>query len=81
MKTDFNNDYLIIRITDKGPGVKDEEIPLLKEKYRRGTNTSDKDGAGLGLFLADYFMEKMDGKLALANADPGFEVSVYIRCV
>lgn len=81
VKTDFNNDYLIIRITDKGPGVKDEEIPLLKEKYRRGTNTSDKDGAGLGLFLADYFMEKMDGKLALANADPGFEVSVYIRCV
>ncbi|MCR4557601.1 MAG: HAMP domain-containing histidine kinase [Saccharofermentans sp.] len=81
VKTDINNDYLIIRITDKGPGVKDEEIPLLKEKYRRGTNTSDKDGAGLGLFLADYFMEKMDGKLALANADPGFEVSVYIRCV
>ena len=81
VKTDINNDYLIIRITDKGPGVKDEEISLLKEKYRRGSNTSDKDGAGLGLFLADYFMEKMDGKLALANADPGFEVSVYIRCV
>ena len=81
VKTDINNDYLIIRITDKGPGVKDEEISLLKEKYRRGTDTSDKDGAGLGLFLADYFMEKMDGKLALANANPGFEVSVYIRCV
>ena len=81
VKTDLNSDYLIIRFTDKGPGVKDEEIPLLKEKYRRGSNTSDKDGAGLGLYLADYFMDKMDGKIVLRNANPGLEVAVYIRCV
>lgn len=74
-------DYLVVRISDEGPGVKEEEIPLLKEKYRRGSNTDEKDGAGLGLYLANYFMEKMDGQLALRNAEPGFEVSVYIRCV
>ena len=72
-------DYLVIRIADEGPGVNEEEIPLLKEKFRRGSNASDKDGAGLGLFLADYFMDKMDGKLGLRNLEKGFEVSVYIR--
>lgn len=74
-------DYLVIRISDEGPGVKEEEIPLLKDKFRRGSNASDKDGAGLGLYLTDYFMEKMDGKIGLKNLEPGFEVAVYIRTV
>ena len=78
---EISDDYLVIKIADKGPGVKEEEISLLKEKYRRGSDTSGKDGAGLGLYLADYFMEKMDGKLGLKNLAPGFEVSVYLRLV
>ena len=72
-------DYLVIRFRDRGPGVAEEELPLLTEKYRRGSNASDRDGAGLGLYLTDYFLEKMDGQLGLKNADPGFEVSVYLR--
>lgn len=75
----IQGDYLVVRIADEGLGVKEEELPLLKEKYKRGSNTSDKDGAGLGLYLADYFIEKMDGKLGLKNLDKGFEVSVYLR--
>lgn len=81
VSSEISGDYLIVRIADKGPGVKEEEIPLLKEKYRRGSNTSDKDGAGLGLYLTDYFMEKMDGQLGLSNKEPGFEVSVYLRII
>ena len=81
VNAEISGDYLVIRIADKGPGVKEEEIPLLKDKFKRGSNASDKDGAGLGLFLTDYFMDKMDGKLGLRNAQPGFEVSVYIRLV
>ena len=79
--SEISGDYLVIRIGDKGPGVKEEEIPLLKEKYRRGSNTNEKDGAGLGLYLANYFMEKMDGQLGLSNKEPGFEVSVYLRII
>ncbi len=81
VNAEVSGDYLVIRIADEGPGVKEEEIPLLTEKFRRGSNASDKDGAGLGLFLTDYFMDKMDGKLGIRNAEPGLEVSVYIRVV
>ena len=77
--SEISGDYLVIRISDKGSGVKEEEIPLLKEKYKRGSNTNEKDGAGLGLYLANYFMEKMDGQLGLKNLDKGFEVAVYLR--
>ena len=81
VNAEISGDYLVIRVSDEGPGVKEEELPLLKEKFRRGSNASDKDGAGLGLYLTDYFMEKMDGQLGLKNLDKGLEVSVYIRIV
>lgn len=81
VNAEIAGDYLVIRISDEGSGVKEEELPLLKEKFKRGSNASDKDGAGLGLYLTDYFMEKMDGQMGLKNLDKGFEVSVYIRIV
>ena len=31
----IENDSLVITISDHGPGVSDEELPLLKEKYKR----------------------------------------------
>ncbi len=73
--------YLVVSIRDKGPGVAENELPLLREKYKRGSNSSGKDGAGLGLYLTDYFMNEMDGKLVIENAAPGLKVSVYIRTV
>ena len=79
VNAEITGDYLVIRVADEGPGVKEEELPLLKEKFRRGSNANDKDGAGLGLYLTEYFMEKMDGKLDLKNLEKGFEASVYIR--
>lgn len=79
--SEISGDYLVIRVSDKGPGVKEEELPLIREKYKRGSNASGNEGAGLGLFLTEYFMEKMDGKMGLRNLNPGFEVSVYLRLI
>jgi len=81
VNAEISEEYLVIKISDEGPGVKPEELHLLKEKYKRGSNAESKDGAGLGLYLTNYFMVKMDGKLELKNADPGFEADVYIRLV
>lgn len=73
--------YIVVSIRDKGPGVAENELPLLREKYKRGSNSEGKDGAGLGLYLTDYFMNEMDGKLVIENASPGLKLSVYIRTV
>lgn len=76
-----DDEYLRIRVRDKGPGVTEDELPLLKNKYSRGANATDKDGAGLGLYLANYFIENMNGRLLLENADPGLAVTFCIRTI
>ena len=76
---EISGDSLVVDISDKGPGVSDEELPLLKEKYKRGDNVEGKEGAGLGLYLANYYIENMNGRLELYNRHPGFGVKVWLR--
>ena len=54
------------------------ELPLLKEKFKRGSNTEDIEGAGLGLYISDFCMKKMGGRLDLENGRTGLRVTVRI---
>ena len=81
VESHLENEYLVVRIRDFGPGVREEELPLLKEKYKRGSNIEGKDGAGLGLYLTDYFLSAMDGKLRLESPKDGFIVEIRLRVV
>lgn len=40
-----------IRITDRGIGIEEDEIPLLFGRFYRGRNAGGEDGIGVGLFL------------------------------
>ena len=73
-----NASYFCVTMEDYGGGVCKEELPYLKEKFRRGSNQSDKEGAGLGLYISDYFMREMNGALQVENGDHGLKVSVKI---
>ncbi|MBQ6303842.1 MAG: HAMP domain-containing histidine kinase [Clostridiales bacterium] len=73
-----------VLLSDRGPGVPEDELPLLTSKFYRGSvaDKSAKDGSGLGLYLASRFMEKMGGGLELRNRDGGgFTAEVVIRKV
>ncbi len=69
---------LTVTLEDRGGGVKSEELPLLKEKFKRGSNAEHLEGAGLGLYISDYFMREMQGELCLENGTYGLKVSVTI---
>lgn len=69
---------LTLSIQDYGGGVSEEELPILKEKFRRGNNTEKIEGAGLGLYISDYFMKEMKGELLVGNGQNGLEVTVRI---
>ena len=71
--------YLYVSITDRGGGVTASELSLITQKYKRGGNASEKQGAGLGLFIARELMENMQGSLEVANADGGFRVTLCFR--
>lgn len=70
--------YLAVCIEDYGGGVKEEELPFLKEKFRRGSNAGNLEGAGLGLYISDYFMKGMGGELLVENGENGLRVTVVI---
>lgn len=72
-------DSLSISVEDFGGGVEEDELPLVTEKYMRGKNASDKDGAGLGLYISDYFMKEMDGELKIENGEKGLKVTVKVK--
>jgi len=72
--------FIKITIRDKGPGVKEEEMPLIVEKYYRGNNSKEKTGYGLGMYLVKLYMEKQGGGLEYYN-DNGFVVELLVKKV
>jgi signal transduction histidine kinase len=71
---------IIIKIRDYGPGVSEESLPLLTEKFYRANNSKGNTGAGLGMYLANYFMKKMNGAMEYYNED-GFVVELFVKKV
>lgn len=71
--------YLFIEIADKGPGVPEEELEMITQKFKRGSNAGSKDGSGLGLYISDYLMNKMEGSLTVRNTGDGFAVEIGIK--
>lgn len=78
MKAALDNGRLAVKIEDFGGGVSAEELSLLKEKFRRGSNTEGIDGAGLGLYISDRFMAEMKGELLIENGRNGLRIIVLI---
>ncbi|MBP5607463.1 MAG: HAMP domain-containing histidine kinase [Lachnospiraceae bacterium] len=72
--------FIRITIRDKGPGVPEDELPLIIEKYYRGKRSKDKSGYGLGLYLVKWYMEKQGGGMEYFN-DNGFVVELLVKKV
>ena len=70
--------FIKVKISDNGPGVPEEEIPLLTEKYYRGKDVKGKTGYGLGMYLVKLYMEKQGGGIEYYN-DNGFTVELLIK--
>ena len=73
-----NDNCYILEIADKGGGVPDNEIDIITEKFKRGSNAKGKDGSGLGLYISRYLMEKMGGGLVCENNAEGLTVIIRI---
>ncbi len=74
----IEENFLAVSMEDHGGGVDTSELPLLKEKFKRGSNTKDIDGAGLGMYISDYCMERMRGRLDVENGRSGLKATVWI---
>ncbi len=74
-----SEDKLCVEISDFGGGVSNDELVAIKKKFIRGKNARGVDGAGLGLFISDFFMTQMNGGLEVENSDKGLTVTVILK--
>lgn len=77
----FDEGELCIRIKDYGQGVKKEEEIFLTQKYFRGQNAKGKEGSGMGMYIAEYLVREMGGRLQCRSREKEwFEVTVWLTC-
>ena len=70
---------LAVRIRDYGPGIPEEELPLVKKKFYKGSSKAR--GSGIGLAVCEEIVSMHGGKLVIANADDGeggCEVTIFL---
>ena len=72
----YENDAVVVRIRDFGPGIPEDEIPLVKKKFYKGSSKAR--GTGIGLAVCDEIVELHGGTLTLENA-PGGGTLVTVR--
>ena len=65
----FEEENVVVRIRDFGPGIPEEELPLVKKKFYKG-NTKVR-GTGIGLAVCDEIVEMHGGTLDITNAPGG----------
>ena len=66
----------VIRVRDYGPGVPEEELPYVKQKFYKGSSKAR--GSGIGLAVCDELVNLHGGSFEIGNAEGGGAV-VTIR--
>lgn len=72
----WNSEELIIKVRDHGPGIPENELPHVKERFYKGSGKER--GSGIGLAVCDEIISRHLGSLNIENAGGG-GVLVTIR--
>lgn len=65
----LEEEYVVVRIRDYGPGIPEDEISLVKKKFYKGSSKAR--GTGIGLAVCDEIVQLHRGELTLENAEGG----------
>lgn len=68
-----------VTIRDYGPGIPEEELPLVKKKFYKGSSKAR--GSGIGLAVCEEIVAMHGGQLDIANAadgQGGCEVTIHL---
>ena len=59
--------WAVAEVTDHGVGIPEDEVPLLFEKFHRGSNTRDLRGTGLGLAGSRAVVQQLGGTIEVRS--------------
>lgn len=69
----------LIHVFNTGEVMKQEEINHVFDSFYRGSNASEKDGNGLGLYICREIMRKCDGEIFAEAKDGGMSFSLVFH--
>jgi len=65
------NDAVLLRLTDNGPGVSAEMLPKLFDVFYRADPSRSRQGTGLGLAISAKIVERMGGSIRAELSETG----------
>ena len=65
----LEDESIVIRVRDYGPGIPPEELPFVKQKFYKGSSKAR--GSGIGLAVCDEIVKLHGGTFEVSNADDG----------
>lgn len=72
--------FVCISVKDEGIGISEEEIPKIFQRFYRGKAVRNREGVGIGLFLARQIMEEQQGYIKVGSGPKkGTVFSLYFR--
>ena len=78
-----DNARALIAVEDQGIGIPASELPLVFERFQRGSNTGTRSGSGLGLSVVKLLVEAMQGEISVRSTlgqGSCFQVSLPLDC-
>lgn len=71
--------FVCVRIMDNGIGIPEEEQGKIFQRFYRGTNVTDKQGFGIGLYLVREVLRKQQGYIKVkSKLNKGTTVEVFL---
>jgi PAS domain S-box-containing protein len=67
LKAIFNNENVLISVTDYGIGIPQEDLANLFQPFYRAGNTGEIDGTGLGLSIVKEYIAKHNGQVSVES--------------
>jgi two-component system sensor histidine kinase MprB len=61
----------VLTVRDHGPGIPEEDLPHVFNRFYRSAEMRDRPGSGLGLAIVAQVAESHGGKVTARNAHPG----------
>jgi signal transduction histidine kinase len=67
LETYASDDVAVLEVSDTGPGIPPEELPLVAKRFYRSRNTADVPGSGLGLAIVDELARAHGGTMTITS--------------
>jgi signal transduction histidine kinase len=68
----------VLWVQDTGPGIPEEDLSRLFQRFHRGSNAAGYPGSGLGLAIVKAIVERHHGQARAENTYPGARFTVRL---